>query len=120
MVLTFKCTACGHGFDVAYVPSPVDGRPDAVRPARHADRSRCLTCEECGAEAAWFDDAAYWSTQGPPAYVPSPLAWMEAHTPARAIDMAAGIKTRRGTSAGLQRVIPGLPGREGGLSKREV
>lgn len=118
MTLNFKCTCCEYRFEVSFMPNPLPDRKDAVRPARSADRDATLPCPSCDEEAV-FDDKAFWGSQLPPAYVPSPLAWMESRG-YRTTDMAnACLRPGSTRKSGVHRFIQGLPGREGGLSKGE-
>lgn len=117
MTLNFMCSKCGYKFEMSFVPNPFPDRPKAVRPARSEDRERTTECPSCEELAAVFDAKAFWSGP-PPVYVPSPLRWVETHVPDAKIRDMTHVNTRGG-SGGVQRILPGLPGREGGFSKRE-
>lgn len=103
MTYTFKCDKCGH----------IDDKNVSI--SRRLDTFKC---HSCGEEAFKYDEMLTLQGQRI-AYVDSPLSWAEKNN-MPTVDMAAGLKGFGRRTAGVHRVIPGLPGHEGGESKREL
>ena len=103
MIYTFKCGACGNADD------------KNVSISRRLDTFKC---EKCGADEFRYDEALTLQGQRL-TYIDSPLAWAEKNN-MPTVDMAAGLKGFGRRTKGVHRVVPGLPGYEGGESKREL
>ena len=103
MTYTFRCHACDHTAD------------KNVSLSRRLDTFKC---DACGADEYRYDEMLTLQGQRI-AYVDSPLAWAEKNN-MPTVDMAAGLKGFGRRTAGVHRVVPGLPGHEGGESKKEL
>ena len=103
MIYAFRCVACGHVDD---------------KNVNFETRSNPLKCDACGKNEFIYNEAL--TIQGSRlAYIDSPLAWAEKNN-MPTVDMAAGLKGFGRRTAGVHRVVPGLPGHEGGESKKEL
>lgn len=103
MTYTFRCHACDHTAD------------KNVSLSRRLDTFKC---DACGADEYRYDEMLTLQGQRI-TYVDSPLAWAEKNN-MPTVDMAAGLKGFGRRTTGVHRVVPGLPGYEGGESKREL
>lgn len=116
MTYHYECEKCAYVFEQSFRTVKFDDRPDAVAPLRVSDRDSVMTCPSCGGDSHYCESATIRAAAGFQ-LKPSQLDIWEKKG-YRAIDLnhggAEAKPSRRRTTTGVHRVIPGLPGRLGG------
>lgn len=116
MTYSYKCEDCAHVSEHGYRKVKFEGRPDADVPLRVSDRDTVMTCPNCGGDARYCESATIQASANFQ-LKPSQLDIWEKRG-YHPIDInhggAEAKPSRRRTTIGVHRVIPGLPGRLGG------